>query len=670
MNFVLTNAVLWPFVFLALVPLLLHLFARSKPPAYRFSSIEFIMRIVRQTIRVKRPQDWLLLVIRTLLFTAIILLFLQPLFFSKRRLSGPFERKNVVLLVDATASMAYADGTQTRFAMACAQASEILSGLSARDTANVVWMRARPDSVFPEMGVNFSYLQSALRQARVTTEAGSPAEAMRLAVHLLEGTEGRREICILSDFQRNAWENNSAGVPPGIDLVKVKIGRETGANGAITDIRCDPSKPLVNEDVAIQCEVSNFSPQPRRRTVFLTVQESRQSQDIMIPAWNRATVVFRHKFASAGTFPVSAVLSEDSFSGDDSRWSLVEIRDFFRVGVVPGEPVTARSWQRVLDALGWARTETLAPGDLAGSSPPYDALLLSGTAAPGTNVQDRLRQGCTVVWYPSTNRLDAVWLSQAGSTPVPGARWEQSPRGNKLKVVSGKDELFRLFADGEHGDPSRGKFSGRLVIPASAMEGTDILMAYDDDVPALARSKQGGNFFLWNMPLQPEFSDYASQVEFIPLFAEMLLTARSQPGTSRDLTDFLPGEHISWRFEGDASAADVRLKQANGTAIPVQERRSGHDVVFSSVDGPEPGVYAWEHQGRLLGYDTVNFPTVESDLRALSLVSVETQGAIGVTEGRTVRQLRDGIPLWPYLLTLALALALMEGVALLWVERS
>ena len=87
MNFVLTNVVLWPFLALVLVPLLLHLFARSKPPQYRFSSLEFILRIIRQTVRIKRPQDWLLLLIRTLLFAAIILLFLQPLFFSKRRLS-------------------------------------------------------------------------------------------------------------------------------------------------------------------------------------------------------------------------------------------------------------------------------------------------------------------------------------------------------------------------------------------------------------------------------------------------------------------------------------------------------------------------------------------------------------------------------------------------------
>ncbi len=213
MNIVLTNLVLWPFVFLVAVPLLLHLFARTRPPVYKFSSIEFILRIMRKTMRIKRPQDWLLLLIRTLLYAAIIFFFMQPLFFSKRKLAGAFQSKNVVLVVDATASMAYTEGAQTRFASACAEASEILSGLTARDTANIVWIKAEPESVFPAMGVNLGFLQTALRRASVTPEAGNVREAMRMAVRLLEGIEGRKEICVISDFQKSAWENADAAVP-------------------------------------------------------------------------------------------------------------------------------------------------------------------------------------------------------------------------------------------------------------------------------------------------------------------------------------------------------------------------------------------------------------------------------------------------------------------------
>ena len=105
MSVLFSNAVLWPLLALVTVPILLHLFARTKPPVYKFSSIEFILRIIRSTLRVKRPQDWILLAIRTLMFAALILVFLRPLFFSQRGLAGLFRTKNVVVIVDATASV-------------------------------------------------------------------------------------------------------------------------------------------------------------------------------------------------------------------------------------------------------------------------------------------------------------------------------------------------------------------------------------------------------------------------------------------------------------------------------------------------------------------------------------------------------------------------------------
>src|SRR5512137_1627223 len=122
MNFVLTNALLLPFAALLIVPLI----ARAKPPLYEFSSVEFLRRILRKSIRIKRPQSLLVLLLRTLLCAALIGLFLKPILFGNHRLGGVGAQKNVVVLIDATASMAAVEGTQTRFAAACARAAEVL----------------------------------------------------------------------------------------------------------------------------------------------------------------------------------------------------------------------------------------------------------------------------------------------------------------------------------------------------------------------------------------------------------------------------------------------------------------------------------------------------------------------------------------------------------------
>ena len=196
-----------PLLVLIAVPILLHLFARARPPVYPFSSVEFIRRIVRHTLRIKRPQDWLLLILRTILYAALIAVFLQPLLFLHRRFAVSHGRKNVVLLVDATASMGYMEGAQTRFALARTEASSILSALHPDDTANIVWIRARPEPVFPEMGRNHAYLQDGLRRGRITEEAGDIPGALQAAAELLQGQDGRREIVVVSDFQKSAWSS-------------------------------------------------------------------------------------------------------------------------------------------------------------------------------------------------------------------------------------------------------------------------------------------------------------------------------------------------------------------------------------------------------------------------------------------------------------------------------
>ena len=161
------NLVLAPLAVLVLVPLLVHLFARSRPPRYAFSSLEFLRRVMRQTLRVKRPRDWIVWLLRTLLAIALIALFLRPMSRSTGSAS-PFERRNVVVVIDRSASMAALAGGRSRFAAACAEASELLADLGRRDAANLVWMDSSPDAVFPELGPNVPYLLGHVRSATVS----------------------------------------------------------------------------------------------------------------------------------------------------------------------------------------------------------------------------------------------------------------------------------------------------------------------------------------------------------------------------------------------------------------------------------------------------------------------------------------------------------------------
>ncbi len=356
------NAVLWPLAILVGLPLIVHLFARARPPLYDFSSVEFIQRALRFSQRIRKPKDWLLLILRTAAVAAIILLFLRPMMFSHSG-GSLFERKNVVVILDASASMGWSDGSQMRFAVACAEASEILAGLSSRDAADVVLAGAASRAVFPTMGSNIGYLQGEIRRARLTSETLDPESALRLALHLLNGQEGRKEICIISDFQATNWRGINPRLPPDVGLTCVSTAHGEAPNAAILRIEIDPLHSLPGEEATLLCEVGNFSGTPLRKTVVVAVESARMSREAVIPPWGRMTVLFKQRISSSSPFSVSAALTEDGFPGDDRRWALAEPTDVLRVGLVSfgQDDATAAAWARGCRALGWARPDLLTP---------------------------------------------------------------------------------------------------------------------------------------------------------------------------------------------------------------------------------------------------------------------------------------------------------------------
>ena len=72
----------------------------------------------------------------------------------------------------------------------------------------------------------------------------------------------------------------------------------------------------------------------------------------------------------------------------------------------------------------------------------------------------------------------------------------------------------------------------------------------------------------------------------------------------------------------------------------------------------------------MLRWEAVNFPEVESDLRAQAPAELRRSAVATVTSGARLRQLQEGVPLWPWMLAAAAALALLEGLAGWWSERT
>lgn len=658
MNLVWGQAALAPFMALVAVPILIHFFARARPKAYPFSSIRLLEEVVRRTSRIQRPQNWLLLVLRTLLILFLLLAFLRPVWMQENPLAGPMERKSVVILVDASGSMAALDGPRTRFAGATVKAMEVLDGLGSGDAANVIWVRSRPEPVFPGLGVNKQPLREALQKETAAMELAQFPAALVLAESFLAEASGQREIYVISDFQATNWKEGLLRVPEGMRLVYVRVGEEEVPNLAVTKLVPEATLLLAGEEVTVDCEVMNFSGEHALRTIFFRAGEVTESREVRLAPWSSGGVSFLVRVNEPGEVTMQATLDEDRFPADNTRRTMVQVARAVRVGVL-GSGAEATTWLGALRSLTWVEVEVIPAG--AGKAPEgLDVMVAAGWKGEGREMLERFSDdGKTIILVPGAGLAaeEIGWL--LGVEGVGNGIYRMAPEGGALEVAAANHPVLGVFQLGEFGDPALGLVAGRLDAGQVNLPMVEEILRYSDAKPGLAVLKRGekGAVVWWNLP-----TGYEVRAEFLPLVGEVILKYRGKSFSVGGV--FEAGDRVMRAMEEDVLEDEVELAMAGGT-VPLEKVDLGDGrSVMAAIGRLEPGTYVWRYQGKEIGASVVNFPRDESDLRLLEGESLGGEGATVLEAGTSVRQWREGVPLWPWLVGLALLFALAEGLVL------
>lgn len=659
MNFALLNPALLASTALIVVPLLAHLFAKAKPREFPFPSLQWLRQVERKTTRLRKPKDWLLLLLRTLIVAALVAAFLQPLLFSGAQLTAANARKTIVLVVDRSASMGFVEQGQSRFVRATAQAEEVLKGAGSQTLANVIWMDAEPEAEFPDPAVNVSALRESLRRAQVTQEPGEVNEAMRSAMEQLGRGEGAKELYVISDFQSTAWKQVDLNIPPNVKLLTIPVATTPATNTALTSLVVQPERPVSGTEARILCRVRNFSGTETKTTVQLAFAEVRQTRALTLPAWGEGVAEFRVPCGAAGLQGITASLPEDAFPADDRRFATVEIRENWRVAVVgPPQDADFLLWQRALGSLGWL--------DLKSTAPDPD-VRLAVHAAPDRAAELRAaaERGATVICQPGEDWTGSAWMAfwNAGAKDA-ALQVEQLNRDKDkpwtLQTVQEDHPLWQIFRSGEFGDPAGGNVWRRLkVMPGDAQT----LLRYTDGVPALAVQRAGkGWLVLWNIALDEAQSDRVQQPSFLVLLGELLLH-HGEAGGHSALRQFIPPQNVFWQPRQPVAADQVRLQDDAGAERPFVYDASQSPAVFRAREALPPGNYKWQLDAQAVERASVNFPAdAESDLRTLDPASLGIGKSLTLSAAAALAAQRDGMPLWPWCVAIALCALVLESL--------
>jgi aerotolerance regulator-like protein/VWA domain-containing protein len=511
------------------VPVIIHLIHRERRVVVEFPSLMFLQRIPYRSVRRQKLRHILLLVLRCAAIALLVAAFARP-FFERRRVAlSTTGAREVVILLDRSASMAYAD----RWARARAAAKKVVSGLAAGDRATLV-LFADDASVASEPMATPDRLDAAINTASLGAEGTRYAPALKLASQILgASTLPRREVVLITDFQKAGWANhNEIVMPKGTVVTPIDLGGPA-PDVAVTQVTTDRDSSGERDHVTVAARLINTASAPR--TVTATLQIGGRDVDtrrVVVAASGAQQAAFGSIAVPAGATRASIRITPDSLALDDVLNFTIAPDEAVPVLIV--EPSSPRENQSLYISRALAigdrptfnvdvkRVSALTPRDLDDRA----LVILDEVEPPSGEVGARLRAlldaGGGVIIAPGEGRTEtwpAEWRNRLPAT-VGQIVDRTGDAGGTLSSVDYSHPIFELFNAPRSGDFSTARFYRYRALTPQA--GASVPARFDDGSPAIVERAVGaGKLVVWassldknwtNLPLQPVFLPFVHQL--------------------------------------------------------------------------------------------------------------------------------------------------------------
>ena len=681
------------------VPFVVHWLTKPRPTRLPLSTVRFVREVVQQRRARHRLRDLLILLLRVAAIALFAAVIARPLIGSRAVAHSSTSQAQTVrvVLLDVSQSMAATShGIQT-FERTRPIAAKLL-GYVPNLQANLILAGASPQPVFDRPSTNFSTLMDAVANAQPLPQRLQVQTAINSAAEMLvqvEGQQVRRELVLVSDFQRSNWAAADFSILPTetvIQLVSV-APEETPMNLAILRVG---SQGRVEQGRAFRLEidVGNYSPTARPVTVEVKIGQSLFLATGQCAAGGRTTLVSEAILTTEGWHVGEAKLVglDDGLSEDNSRPVVLRVHPQPTYLLLTRQSAGARPSSSYfleraispMQAKDGQATEKIVRIDPSRASPEAiteaDLLLLDH---PGKMSEETLqllaallRRGRGVL-YIASEPIDATNLklltSAAGTSlqmPVEfaPAATDQVRKNLFLVDIRQRQMPFSIFGDEAAAMFSSVRFSGGLATRRT--EGTlldDVLATYNDQSACLVVTACGaGTLAVLNAELNS--SNLPSSPAFVPLIGELTGTLL---GRDRSQESLPSGESFAVYLPSEASPV-TGLRIVPPTANPLETGTLGelHEenvgVMWQSAEAGPPGVYEVRRESQTVFAVASSLSAEEADLKPLD-ASVMTDRLAGGRDVRYRSAQRDDEPrddLWSWLAVGCLCCALTEILGL------
>ena len=621
------NAALMPWMAVAGIPVVIHLLSRRRHRVIDWGAMRFLVDAAARQNRRIRIEEWLLLLIRTLLLAALVLAMTLPVWRS--RFFSAFGRDPLegIVVLDGSLSTRLLVGGQSNFERQTQFATSVLDRLRPKDSAMVMvagvlprWTTRAPVQISAD----------SRRELRDHVERIEPiGGGLDMLGCLEEATaaltpEGRgpKVIVVITDGQAHGWRADEveawrglAGQQDGSEnsprIRVVRVGERPGAwaNGTVTEVRTDRPLVVVGESVRFRVTVANTgSERLAGRTLDLRIGKESVAAQVLpdLSPGQSTTATMEHVFAGAGSHVVRFGLTgSDSLPGDDAVEWAVEVLPSLPVLVVdghvsPGPLEGESSYLRM--ALGgndqseplW-QIEVLEPEELANAElGKYYAVVLANVArlpeGVARKLTDYVRSGGGLL-VAAGDRIEKAFYQQAlfrsgqGVLPadlgeIAAARGEGDSREPfRVAPPSQHHPAMQLLSDTERLDLTNTLIDRHwlLQLPDQGRK-TQVLFGLESGEPVAVEKAFGdGRVIQMGIPLTRSWSNLPVRAAYVVMMHEWLLHLAQ--GRANDW-NVRAGQPLVAGIEAGIEAAKAEVARPDGRTDPVVGRPRGGRVLF------------------------------------------------------------------------------------------
>jgi hypothetical protein len=337
---------------LPLIPILLHLLTLQRLRTVELSTYRFLFDSYVQQRRRTQFLEALLAILRMLFILGLVALVARPV---AKQVSGLFQGgsgRDVILLVDCSASMNAQSKGQSAFDRAKESAKAVVAKLAPDDRVTLIRVTGRPEEVFSRFSTELNDLQD-----RIDGLQTSPSRAnLFAALTAVFGDEHQRPanplVYFFTDAQAGSFHEIERQksvaerlLPAGTPFLLVDVGsKDSRSNLAVVGNPPPRQRAIAGLPVALQAKVVNASSEPVDATLTFLINDKEVERQSLKLKPNETVTRKMAPYVPAeagmlrGRFEVSPARGIDAFPDDDRYQFTLHVEPKLKVLIVNGAP--------------------------------------------------------------------------------------------------------------------------------------------------------------------------------------------------------------------------------------------------------------------------------------------------------------------------------------------